>query len=41
MRRSGQVEILDGLGVGDEVVTAGQLKLRDGTPVSGVNGAGA
>jgi membrane fusion protein, multidrug efflux system len=41
MRRSGQVEILDGLGVGDEVVTAGQLKLRDGTPVSVVSGAGA
>jgi membrane fusion protein (multidrug efflux system) len=41
MRRSGQVEILDGLGVGDEVVTAGQLKLRDGTPVSVINGAGA
>ena len=40
MRRSGQVEILQGLSVGDEVVTAGQLKLRDGTPVSVVNGAG-
>ncbi len=30
MRRSGRVEILDGLSVDDEVVTAGQLKLRDG-----------
>ena len=41
MRRSGQVEILQGLSVGDEVVTAGQLKLRDGTLVSVVSGAGA
>jgi membrane fusion protein (multidrug efflux system) len=41
MRRSGQVEILDGLAVNDEVVTAGQLKLRDGTPVTIVNGVGA
>jgi membrane fusion protein (multidrug efflux system) len=32
-RREGQVEILQGLAVGDVVVTAGQLKLRDGTPV--------
>jgi membrane fusion protein (multidrug efflux system) len=41
LRRSGHVEILDGLSAGDEVVTAGQLKLRDGTPVSVVDGAGA
>ncbi|HML90788.1 efflux RND transporter periplasmic adaptor subunit [Methyloceanibacter sp.] len=40
MRRSGHVEILEGLSAGDEVVTAGQLKLRDGTPVSVVNGTG-
>lgn len=40
MRRSGRVEILDGLSVDDEVVTAGQLKLRDGSPVSVVTGAG-
>lgn len=40
MRRSGQVEILDGLRAGDEVVTAGQLKLRDGVPVT-ITGAGA
>ena len=33
-RRSGQVEIVDGLVAGDTVVTAGQLKLRDGTPVT-------
>jgi len=41
MRRSGRVEILDGLSANDEVVTAGQLKLRDGTQVSIVNRAGA
>ena len=41
MRRTGRVEILDGLNVGDEVVTAGQLKLRDGTAVSVVTEAGA
>jgi membrane fusion protein, multidrug efflux system len=41
MRRSGRVEILDGLSANDQVVTAGQLKLRDGTQVSIVNGAGA
>ncbi len=33
-RRSGEVEIVDGLAEGDTVVTAGQLKLRDGTPVT-------
>ena len=32
-RREGQVEILQGLVAGDLVVTAGQLKLRDGTLV--------
>ena len=32
-RRDGQVEILQGLTAGDVVVTAGQLKLRDGTAV--------
>jgi membrane fusion protein (multidrug efflux system) len=41
MRRSGRVEIVEGLSVDDEVVTAGQLKLRDGSPVSVVTGAGA
>lgn len=41
MRRSGRVEILDGLAVDDEVVTAGQLKLRDGTLVSVVSKTGA
>jgi len=32
-RRAGQVEIVQGLKVGDVVVTAGQLKLRDGSQV--------
>ena len=32
-RREGQVEVLQGLTAGDVVVTAGQLKLRDGSPV--------
>jgi membrane fusion protein (multidrug efflux system) len=41
MRRSGRVEILEGLSVSDEVVTAGQLKIRDGTPVTVVTGVGA
>ena len=33
LRRDGQVEVIEGLGAGDEVVTAGQLKLRDGASV--------
>ena len=32
-RRGATVEIVEGLKAGDEVVTAGQLKLRDGVPV--------
>ena len=44
-RRDGKVEILGGLGKGDVVVTAGQIKLRDGTPVrttgNGTTGNGA
>lgn len=40
-RREGRVEIVDGLAAGDQVVTAGQLKIRDGTPVSVVNATGA
>jgi membrane fusion protein (multidrug efflux system) len=32
-RRAGSVEIVEGLKAGDTVVTAGQLKLRDGAPV--------
>jgi len=35
-RRGATVEIAEGLKVGDEVVTAGQLKLRDGVPVKAV-----
>jgi membrane fusion protein (multidrug efflux system) len=33
-RRDGQVEIVSGLAAGDVVVSAGQLKLRDGMPVA-------
>jgi membrane fusion protein (multidrug efflux system) len=33
LRRNAQVEIIEGLAAGDEIVTAGQLKLRDGAPV--------
>jgi membrane fusion protein (multidrug efflux system) len=40
-RREGRVEIVEGLSVGDQVVTAGQLKIRDGTAVSIANGTGA
>lgn len=32
-RRVGQAEIISGLAVGDVVITAGQMKLRDGSPV--------
>ncbi len=40
-RREGQVEIVSGLTAGDLVVSAGQLKLRDGTPVTVIEGGGA
>jgi membrane fusion protein, multidrug efflux system len=40
-RRQGRVEIVEGLAAGDEVVTAGQLKIRDGSAVSVVTGLGA
>jgi membrane fusion protein (multidrug efflux system) len=36
VRRAAQVEIVDGLAVGDLIVTAGQLKLRDGAAVRAV-----
>jgi membrane fusion protein, multidrug efflux system len=39
-RRDGKVEVIAGLAPGDSVVTAGQLKLRDGLAVQ-VAGAGA
>ncbi|WP_026685530.1 efflux RND transporter periplasmic adaptor subunit [Azovibrio restrictus] len=32
-RRDGRVEILEGLALGDTVITAGQMKVRDGMPV--------
>lgn len=39
VRRNAMVEIVDGLQPGDVVVTAGQLKLRDGVAVRPVNAA--
>jgi membrane fusion protein, multidrug efflux system len=33
VRRDGRVEIVAGLNAGDTVVTAGQMKLRDGVAV--------
>lgn len=33
-RREGRVEVVEGLAEGDTVVTAGQLKIRDGVPVA-------
>jgi membrane fusion protein (multidrug efflux system) len=33
-RREGRVEIVSGLAAGDQIVTAGQLKIRDGAPVT-------
>ncbi len=40
-RRDASVEVINGLAGDDVVVTAGQLKLRDGAPVKLVNGDGA
>jgi len=40
-RREGRVEIVEGLALGDEVVTAGQLKIRDGSAVSVIGATGA
>jgi membrane fusion protein (multidrug efflux system) len=34
LRRDGQVEVISGLSPSDKVVTAGQIKLRDGVPVT-------
>ncbi|MEO8537484.1 MAG: efflux RND transporter periplasmic adaptor subunit [Betaproteobacteria bacterium] len=39
-RRDGKVEVLKGLGADDMVVTAGQLKLREGTAVTVTNAPG-
>jgi membrane fusion protein (multidrug efflux system) len=41
IRREGMVEITEGLGPEDEVVTAGQLKIRDGAAVQPVPAAEA
>ena len=41
IRREGMVEITEGLGPEDEVVTAGQLKVRDGAPVKPLSDAEA
>ena len=40
-RREGRVEIVEGLAAGDQVVTAGQLKIRDGSAVSDRRAVGA
>ena len=40
VRRGAQVEIVEGLAAGDVIVTAGQLKLREGAPVRAI-GEGA
>jgi membrane fusion protein (multidrug efflux system) len=40
IRRAAQVEVIDGLAADDVIVTAGQLKLRDGAPVRAI-GQGA
>lgn len=36
LRRDGQVEVVEGLRAGDEVVSAGQMKLRDGAAVRAI-----
>jgi membrane fusion protein, multidrug efflux system len=41
IRREGMVEITQGLGPEDQVVTAGQLKIRDGAPVQPLAGGEA
>ncbi len=41
VRRAAQVEVIHGLVAGDVVVTAGQLKLRDGAPVRAIGEGGA
>ena len=39
LRRNAQVEILSGLAAGDRIITAGQLKVQDGSPVKAVDTA--
>lgn len=34
VRRNGEVEVTEGIGPGDTVVTGGQIKIRDGAPVA-------
>ncbi|HET9386828.1 MAG TPA: hypothetical protein VFO67_16975, partial [Gemmatimonadales bacterium] len=34
LRRPGEVEVRSGLNAGDTIVVDGQLRLRDGTPVT-------
>ncbi|MCM8594561.1 efflux RND transporter periplasmic adaptor subunit [Accumulibacter sp.] len=41
LRRGGAVEVTEGLSTGDEIVTAGQLKLREGAPVRPLAGSTA
>ena len=41
LRRNAQVEIVDGLKSGDEIVVAGQMKLRDGVPVKAASSGAA
>ena len=41
LRRKGEVQIVSGIGADDAVVTAGQIKLRDGVPVMAVPPGGA
>lgn len=41
VRRAAQVEVVEGLAEGDVVVTAGQLKLREGSPVRAIGDGGA
>lgn len=41
VRRAAQVEIVEGLAAGDVVVTAGQLKLREGAPVRAIGDGAA
>lgn len=40
VRRNGRVEVLDGLREGDVVISAGQLKVRDGLPVRPIGETG-
>ncbi|MBU0801073.1 MAG: efflux RND transporter periplasmic adaptor subunit, partial [Alphaproteobacteria bacterium] len=41
LRRSGMVQVVSGLSDGDSVVTAGQMKIQPGAPVTVMPAAGA